>query len=664
VSQVLLSNGPLISSNVSYQQLIASDIFYQTPFQLTSSVQITGIVMFPRQNNISLTVRAALYDAASMLIAQTEIMTASAFEFSDEQPKPWTLPFDQPVNLAPGISYHVAYWYAGSSSGATNYVSLFATTPANATYLVPVAKFVTVNGSFPNFLAAPHTFLSGRSAPFIQFIGSRCTNTVPATIIHLNETILSILQGVRNKYGDIPAIGISIIQTPTLQSYAGAQSPANIVCPFIPVSTIVSGVRRIDSITPEPVTVDDKWHIGSNTKSMTAILILMLIQAGKLNLTTTVGDVFSYLPFSSISTASLTSCTCADFSNVVGYFAKSSYSCGLAIHTSWKYITVAHLLTHTSGLEVLNTVYLPEDYAFEVGLERNGTNESCSDYPLPSRRYHLSKILSTTIPNPPLSINVPANYSYVNHNYILLGLILEEIWHLPWESIIQQELFDHLGMITTGFGSPIKQVPFNSFANQPFGHYKDAAGVLRSTDEDLAKSWAPAGTVHSSLKDWAKFIACHLQEGHQLMSRDLVSMNSNFLNATTPPYLFSPFMWETIHTQYVFSSSSTSNSQHSLSGMVSITDNLGLLLTHSGTNTLWFTDVVAYPRLTQPVAFLIAMNVVNGNAVLEAKAAIMNAYLEWQQQGQPFPISTATGASYPTFSYGLACILTFIQVIY
>jgi CubicO group peptidase (beta-lactamase class C family) len=219
----------------------------------------------------------------------------------------------------------------------------------------------------------------------------------------------------------------------------------------------------------------------------------------------------------------------------------------------------------------------------------------------------------------------------VNHNYILLGLMLEEIWHLPWESIIQQELFDHLGMITTEFGSPIKQVPFNSFANQPFGHYKDAAGVLRSTDEDLAKSWAPAGTVHSSLKDWAKFIACHLQEGHELMSFGLASIKSNFLNATTPPYLFSPFMWETIHTQYVFSSSAASNSQHSLSGMVSITDNLDLLLTHSGTNTLWFADVVAYPRLTQPVAFLIAMNVVNGNAVLEAKTAVMNAYLEWQQ---------------------------------
>ncbi|CAF3964333.1 unnamed protein product [Adineta steineri] len=425
--QVLLSNGPLISSNFSYVQTLATDLFFQTPFQLASAVQVTAIVMFPRQNNVSLTVRAALYDAASMLIAQTATMTASAFEFSNEQPKPWSLPFDRPVNLVVGVSYHVAYWYAGSNNGDVNSVALFATNSSNVTWIAPGAKFATVNGSFPILLAAPNIF-SSAVAPFIQLMGSPCTNTVPITAIHLNETILSILQAIQSKYKDVPAIGASIIQTPSMQSYKGAQSPAHVICPFIPVSTIVSGIRRFDAKTPEAVTINDKWHLGSNTKSMTAILIQMLIQAGKLSLATTIGDIFPYLPFSSTPTPPLTTCNCSDFSNIDGYFAKSPYSCGLAIHTSWKYITIAHLLTHTSGLDQLDVAYPIEHHIHELTLENNGTKESCSNYSLPSRRYHLGILLSMIISNPPSSTNVPANYSYSNNNYIVLGLILEEIW--------------------------------------------------------------------------------------------------------------------------------------------------------------------------------------------------------------------------------------------
>ncbi|CAF0845641.1 unnamed protein product [Adineta steineri] len=663
VPQVLLSNGPLISSNFSYVQTLATDLFFQTPFQLASAVQVTAIVMFPRQNNVSLTVRAALYDAASMLIEQTATMTAFAFEFSDEQPKPWSLPFDRPVNLTAGVSYHVAYWYTSSNNEDVNNVALFATNSSNVTWIAPGAKFPTVNGSFPILLAAPNIF-SSAVAPFIQLMGSPCTNTVPITAIHLNETILSILQAIQSKYRDIPAIGASIIQTPSMQSYKGAQTPAHVICPFIPVSTIVSGIRRFDAVTPEAVTTNDKWHLGSNTKSMTAILIQMLIQAGKLSLATTIGDIFPYLPFSSTPTPPLTTCNCSDFSNIDGYFAKSPYSCGLAIHTSWKYITIAHLLTHTSGLDQLDVAYPIEHHIHELTLENNGTKESCSNYSLPSRRYHLGILLSMIISNPPSSTNVPANYSYSNNNYIVLGLILEEIWYLSWESIIQNELFNRLGMITAGFGSPIQQIPLNSFATQAFGHYMDEAGVLHSSDADIPKSWGPAGTVHASLNDWAKFIACHLQEGRDLISFGSTPMNSSFLNATVSSYLLSPSVWQNIHTHYVFPSSSVSNSEHSLSGMINNRDSLGLSLWHTGTNTLWYSYVVVYPRLIQPMALLITTNSANGYAVMEAKTAVLNAYLEWQQQGQPYPIIASAAVSYTTFIFNFAFISACIHFVY
>ncbi|CAF4990093.1 unnamed protein product [Rotaria sp. Silwood1] len=618
--------------------------------------------MFPRQNNGSLTVRAALYNAASMIIAQTATITVSAVEFSDAQPKPLTLSFDQPVNLTAGISYSVAYWYANSSNNNAGYVALFGTMPANATWITPGVDFSTVNGLFPSFLATFNIFGTGTRAPFIQLVGLLCTNTVPATSIHLNETISSILQAIQRKYVGVPAIGASIIQMPSLESYTGVQSLPHVICPFIPVSTVVSGVRRTDAVTPEVVTVNDKWHLGSETKSMTAILIHMLIEAGKLNLNTTVSEIFPYLPFSSISTPPSNSCTCTNLSNAVGYFAKSPYSCGLTIHTSWKYVTVAHLLTHASGLGALETIFAAltvEEYA----IERNGTKESCSNYPWPSRHYRLSLLLPMAIPNSPSSIDVPVAFSYSNNNFILLGLILEEIWHLPWESIIQHQLFDPLGMITAGFGSPIEDVPLNSFATQPLGHFIDTDNVIHSMDRDLPKSWAPAGTVHASLNDWAKFIACHLQEGRDLTSFGFAPMNSSFLNSAISPYLLSASMWESIHAAYVFPSASTPNAQYSLSAMGIDKDNLGPSLTHTGTNTIWFAYVVVYPQLVQPMALLITTNVRNGNAVLEAKAAIINTYLAWRQQGQPFSIDSSGASSPAPLCFGFALILVSIYFI-
>ncbi len=43
---------------------------------------------------------------------------------------------------------------------------------------------------------------------------------------------------------------------------------------------------------PTPVTIDDQFHIGSCTKSMTATLAAMLIEDGKLRWNTTIAEVF------------------------------------------------------------------------------------------------------------------------------------------------------------------------------------------------------------------------------------------------------------------------------------------------------------------------------------------------------------------------------------
>src|SRR5437660_5562449 len=53
------------------------------------------------------------------------------------------------------------------------------------------------------------------------------------------------------------------------------------------------GTRRIGTATP--VTLQDRFHIGSDTKAMTALLAAMLVAEGKLRWNTTVGEIYPEL---------------------------------------------------------------------------------------------------------------------------------------------------------------------------------------------------------------------------------------------------------------------------------------------------------------------------------------------------------------------------------
>ncbi len=54
------------------------------------------------------------------------------------------------------------------------------------------------------------------------------------------------------------------------------------------------GTRRVG--TNITVTVNDRFHLGSDTKAMTALLAAMLVEDGKLKWTSTVATSFPSLP--------------------------------------------------------------------------------------------------------------------------------------------------------------------------------------------------------------------------------------------------------------------------------------------------------------------------------------------------------------------------------
>jgi CubicO group peptidase (beta-lactamase class C family) len=70
---------------------------------------------------------------------------------------------------------------------------------------------------------------------------------------------------------------------------------------------------------------------------------------------------------------------------------------------------------------------------------------------------------------------------------------------------MQDELFGPLGMTAAGFGAP----GLATIVTEPRGHQDQESG-RKSGFVDNPSALGPAGTVHVSLEDWAKFIRLHL----------------------------------------------------------------------------------------------------------------------------------------------------------
>jgi len=209
------------------------------------------------------------------------------------------------------------------------------------------------------------------------------------------------------------------------------------------------GARKLGA--PQPIRVTDQVHLGSCTKAMTATLIGMLVDDGKLSWGSTIRAVFPDVA------------------------AKLS--------SEYQKVTVSQLLTHRAGL--------PANAPWERFQGRTTTLQRRS-------------LLTTLLVNPPQ--NPPGStYVYSNVGYVLLGLIAERASGQSWETLMRRRLFEPLGMATAGFGAPGRP----GTVDQPWGH-QFRTSLVEPTQQDNPPMLGPAGTVHCSVPDWAKFIAVHL----------------------------------------------------------------------------------------------------------------------------------------------------------
>lgn len=264
----------------------------------------------------------------------------------------------------------------------------------------------------------------------ILFAGSDRAVAQPA-----DKETLSLLESVRTKH-DLPAVAVVVVKDGKVCDRGAA------------------GVRKTGDDTP--VTMNDVFHIGSCTKSMTATLAGMVIDQGKLKWETTVAEVFPE------------------------WKGK--------MHPDFEKVTVEQLLQNRGGLATE-----PPTAAWQRAWLEKGSV-------LNQRRDFLAAVLTEKPAADPGSKMI-----YSNQGFTLVGAMLEKIEKKPWEQIARDRLFKPLKMDTAGFGYPGSK----GKVDQPWGHTR-TSDKNKPSQSDNPPAIGPAGRVHCSLDDLAKYAALHL----------------------------------------------------------------------------------------------------------------------------------------------------------
>lgn len=214
-----------------------------------------------------------------------------------------------------------------------------------------------------------------------------------------------------------------------------------------------------------PVTVNDRFHLGSDTKAMTALLAATFVEAGKLRWESTMADVFPELA--------------------------EKMDSGL------RRVTLVQFLSHTSGVPSDNDVFV--DLLGKAMLQDGNLDEM---------RYWLVKEWSMQ----PLVSEPGTKFAYANMNYVIAGSMIERVGGKTWDELITERIFTPLGLHTAGLGC---QATLGK-VDAPLGHFMidgKPKALLAGPNGDNALVVGPAGIAHMSVLDFARWAGWNAGEG-------------------------------------------------------------------------------------------------------------------------------------------------------
>jgi CubicO group peptidase (beta-lactamase class C family) len=189
-----------------------------------------------------------------------------------------------------------------------------------------------------------------------------------------------------------------------------------------------------------PIETDTRFRLGSITKQFTSMLVLQLVQEGKIKLE---GKLTDYLP---------------DYRKDTG-----------------DRITIHQLLNHTSGIP--SYTGLPN---FLQDVSRNPY--SVSDF--------VKKYASGD-----LEFDPGTKWNYNNSGYFLLGAIVERVTGKPYEQVLKERILDPVGMKNTGYDH------YDTIlAKRASGYEKRPGGFINAPYLDMSLPYA-AGSLYSTVED-------------------------------------------------------------------------------------------------------------------------------------------------------------------
>jgi CubicO group peptidase (beta-lactamase class C family) len=222
------------------------------------------------------------------------------------------------------------------------------------------------------------------------------------------------------------------------------------------------------------VTVHTPMILGSVSKGFTALAIVQLVEAGRVQLDAPVRE---YLPAFRL----------ADNPN-------------MDPPDAWKRITVRQLLNHTSGIpEYAGANSFMSNYAGDDALEKQVA--SFADFEL---------------------IHLPGNsFAYSNANYQTLGLIVQTVSGEPFESYVQTHIFEPLEMQNS-------HLLVSEAKNIATGYRFFFGKPIASPNVPSPRSDAPSAFVISNAEDMGHYLIAQINDGRygdvQILSADGIEM--------------------------------------------------------------------------------------------------------------------------------------------
>jgi CubicO group peptidase (beta-lactamase class C family) len=285
------------------------------------------------------------------------------------------------------------------------------------------------------------------------------------------------------------------------------------------VARAAAGLRNASQ--PDfPMTIDDKIHLGSCTKAITALLAGRLVDSGQLSWDDTIGKRLPAI---------------AD-----------------AISPAYRDVTLTQLLQHRGGV-------MANGAAWNKGGVASVENR------LEIIRMGLEKLSEET---------EIGKFHYSNLGYLVVAAMIESAGGKSWEQLVEERVFEPLGIKSAGFGPPIGDGPFD----QPWGHRLNNGKII-PIRFDNPPATVPAGGVHMNLADWARLIAVQMPTS---------TSEKPFLSSQTLEFLHTPPATSTEH---------AGETPYCGGWMIVDYGKDFCELQHEGSNTMWLATAIVRPRI-------------------------------------------------------------------